>query len=132
MSAFRMHRASRRGFTLVEILAAALLLSIGLLAVLSAVQAGRETRLRALYLSIGRNIAQSKIDKLRSLPVDSLPAQAGAWQDSSLPQGNLVQVAVVPYPDAGQTHLYKGTVTVTWPEQKGTRKVRYETLIVRR
>lgn len=121
-----------RGFTLVEILAATLLLSIGLLAVMSAAQAARETQRRALYLSIGRNIAQSKIDRLRSTPISSITSQAGTSTDPSLPKGNSVQVAVSRYPNTGVPDLYKGTVTVTWPEHKGTRRIRYETLIVRR
>ncbi len=111
---------------------ACLLLSIGLLAVMSATRGARETQQRALYLSIGRGIAQSKIEKLRSAPVDSLAGLAGASQDSSLPAGNSVQVAVSSYPGAGNANLYRATVTVTWPEQKGTRKVQYETLIVRK
>jgi prepilin-type N-terminal cleavage/methylation domain-containing protein len=126
------HADCSRGFTLVEVLSAVLLLSIGLLAVLTADQASRETQQRAVYISIGRGIAQSKVEKLRAAPIDSLPSFAGSSQDSSLPSGNLIQVAVVGYPNPSCTSLYKCTVTVTWPEGRGTRKVCYETLIARR
>ncbi len=125
-------KKSARGFTLVEILAACLLLSIGLLAVLTAVRAARETQQRALYISIGRNIAQSKIDKARSMSLDDLNSLVGTTQDSSLPTVNSVTVGISRYPNPSQTHLYKVTVTVSWPEQKGTRRITYETLIARK
>jgi prepilin-type N-terminal cleavage/methylation domain-containing protein len=132
MNGIRGERQSARGFTLVEIIAACLLLSIGLLAVLAAVQAARETQQRALYLSIGRNIAQSKIEKARSMSIDNISSLAGTTQDSSLPAGNSVTISVSRYPDASQIHLYRVTVTVSWPEQKGTRRLTYETLIARK
>lgn len=132
MNGCHKRRQSMLGFTLVEILAACLLLSIGLLAVLTAVRAARETQQRALYLSIGRNIAQSKIDKARSMSVDNISSMAGTTQDSSLPAGNSITVSVNRYPDASQIHLYRVTVTVSWPEQRGTRRLTYETLIARK
>ena len=119
------------GFTLVEVLAAVLLLSIGLLAVLTADRAANETQLRAAYLSVGRNIAQSRIDDLRSAPIDSI-AGSGPVEDPNLPKGNQVNVAVTAYPAAGENDIYKAVVTVTWPEKRGTRKVCYETLITRK
>lgn len=122
----------RAGFTLVEILCAVVLLSIGLLAVMAASRGARETQQRALYLSIGRNIAQSKIGALRASSFDSLAGQAGTSTDGSLPAGNQIVVAADPYPDASETNLKKVTVTVTWPEGNGTRRIRYETLITRR
>lgn len=120
------------GFTLVEILSAVALLSIGLLAVLSAGRAARETQQRAVHLSIARGIAQSKVDQLRAKSFDSLPSMAGASTDASLPKGNQIVVAVSRYPDAGETNLYQATVTVTWPCSVGTRTVRYDTLIARK
>ena len=120
------------GFTLVEILCAVVLLSIGLLAVMTATQSSRDTQQRALYLSIGRNIAQSKIGTLRASSFDSLAGQAGTTSDSSLPAGNQVVVAVDPYPDGSEANLKRITVTVTWPEGKGTRRIRYDTLITRK
>jgi len=120
------------GFTLAEVLAAVMLLSIGLLAVVAASRAGREYEQRAVYIALGRNIAQGRIDKLRSLSVDSLPAQAGTTTSSSLPAGNAVQTTVVGYPGASETNMYKVAVRVSWPEANGTRSISYETIIVRK
>ena len=125
-------RMRQTGFTLVEVLAAVLLLSIGLLAVLTASRAARETQRRALYISIGRSVAQSRIEKLRSLPIEALAAQAGTTQDSSLPAGNSVQTTVEGYPTSTEANMRRVTVTVSWPEHSGTRTIRDETLIVRK
>lgn len=122
----------RNGFTLVEVLSAAVLMSIGLLAVLAASQAARDTQKRALYLSIGRNIAQSRIEKLRSLSIGLLDTQNGTTQDPSLPAGNSVQTVVEPYPTSNEPNMRRVTVTVRWPEGNGVRTVRYETLVVRK
>lgn len=111
---------------------AVLLLSIGLLAVVTATQASRDTQQRAIYLAAGRTIAQSKIDELRVAPTGSLLGMAGNSQSPSLPNGNSIQVSVSRYPDASQIHLYRATVTVNWSEARGTRRISYETLIVRK
>ena len=130
---FRHPRAMQKsGFTLVEVLSAVLLLSIGLLAVLTATRAARDTQQRALYLSIGNNIAQSKIDYIRSAPIDTIDAMDGSTSDSSLPKGNSIVTLVSRYPDNTETNIYKAAVTITWPEQKGTRRICYETLITRK
>lgn len=120
------------GYTLVEVLAAVLLLSIGLLAVMSAYQGARETQKRAIYLSIGRSVAQSRIEEMRTASFDSVMSYAGNTTDSSLPSGNSVVTSVIRYPTASETNCLKAKVTVTWPEGKGTRKIQYETLITRK
>lgn len=120
------------GYTLVEVLAAVLLLSIGLLAVLSAYQAARETQKRAIFLSIGRGVAQSRIEEIRTASFDNILSYVGSSNNSSLPSGNSVVTNVNRYPTASETNCYKVKVTVTWPEGKGTRKIQYETLISRK
>lgn len=120
-----------KGFTLVEVLAAALLLSIALLAVMTASQAARETQRRAVYLSIGRNIAQSKIETLRAASFDSLTSMGSSSQSPALPPGNSIAVTVSRYPTSTDKHLCRAQVTVSWPEARGTRTIRYEALIAR-
>jgi prepilin-type N-terminal cleavage/methylation domain-containing protein len=125
-------RMRQTGFTLVEVLAAVMLLSIGLLAVTAASKTARQYQERTVYIAVGRNIAQGRIDKLRSISIDSLPAQAGTTTSASLPAGNAIQTTVVGYPAAGETDMRRVVVRVSWPEAGGTRSINYETLIVRR
>ena len=72
------------------------------------------------------------MEALRTISFDSLAAQAATTSDSSLPAGNQVVVAVDSYPDASEANLKRATVTVTWPEGNGTRRIRYDTLITRK
>jgi len=119
----------RGGFTLVEVLAAAAILSFAVLAVISATQAARESQQRATYLAIGRNVAQSRIEELRGAAAGSVIPAKISNTEPSLPAGNKVLVQVAPYAGFGTSSLYWVSVTVTWPEGKGVRKVEYETLI---
>jgi prepilin-type N-terminal cleavage/methylation domain-containing protein len=125
-------RSRNGGFTLVEVLAAVLLLSIAILAIMSANTAARQAQQRAVGLSIGRNIAQSIVDQLRAAPIGTIKTAAFPTSDSSLPAGNSIAVSVTGYPTSPETNLYKALVTVSWPEAAGTRRIQYETLIARR
>lgn len=125
-------RSRNGGFTLVEVLAAVLLLSIAILAIMSANTAARQAQQRAVGLSIGRNIAQSIVDQLRAAPIDNIKTATFPASDSSLPAGNSIAVSVTGYPTSGETNLFKALVTVSWPEAESTRRIQYETLIARR
>ena len=123
--------SKRGGFTLVEVLAAVLILSISLLAIITAMAAARDMQRRTVYIAVGRNIAQSRIEQLRAAPIDTISTMAGTGTNASLPAGNTVTTSVSPYPDALQTSLYLVQVTVAWTEGRGVRTIRYETLIAR-
>ena len=125
-------RAKNCGFTLVEVLAAAVLLSIGLMGIVAANQVSDESQRRAVYLSIGRNIAQSKIEELRYRSIDSLGSSTSTSVDSSLPRGNSISTSIAPYPNSSSTDFYKAKVTVSWPEGAGVRRICYETFISRK
>ncbi|MEN6355959.1 MAG: prepilin-type N-terminal cleavage/methylation domain-containing protein [Armatimonadota bacterium] len=114
------------GFTLVEVLAAVLLLSIGLLAVLSAGSAARQTQQRAMRMAIGRLAAQSAVERLRSNQSYTLPSS----DVTGLPSGNKISISVSSVSGSrSATKLTYASVTVTWPEGSGTQKVFYETYI---
>lgn len=121
-----MNTSRNGGFTLVEVLAAVLLLSIGLLAVLSTGRAAQETQQRAVRMSIGRLAAQSAIERLRSNQSYTLPSSTVA----GLPSGNKIEMNVSSVSGSrSSTNLTYACVTVTWPEGGGTQKVFYETYI---
>lgn len=120
------------GFTLVEVLAAVMLLSVGLLAVLSAGEAARDTQQRAICMSAGRIVAQAKVEEARATSFGLLNQLVGSSTDPSLPPGNSVVVAVAPYTNSAgdpDPNLKRYSVTVTWPEGAGRRSIVYETLI---
>jgi prepilin-type N-terminal cleavage/methylation domain-containing protein len=133
----QIQRASRRpadpitaGFTLVEVLAAVVLLSVGLLAILTASEAARDAQRRALYISAGRDIAQSKMEWVRCEKHYRVDGYTESGTDPSLPAGNSVKLVVSRYPDPYQeeTDMFRAVVTVTWPEGKGNRTISYDSL----
>lgn len=123
-------RRKRRqgGYTLVEVLASVVILSIGLLAIVSSMQASRDSQQRARCMTIAKNIAQSQIEGLRSLPWAQVKTQPDT-SDPSLPSGNTISVTVSNYPNSSSTNLVLATVVVRWPENSGSRAWTYETLI---
>lgn len=109
-----------------------MLLSVGLLAVITASRAARDSQTRAVYMAQGRALAQSKLDAARTASFDGIPDLACNTSDSSLPAGNSVKIAVARYPNNSVSHCYRIQVTVSWPESKGTRTIFYETLVTRK
>ena len=125
--------STSRGFTLVEVLAAVLLLSIGLMAIISAMAASRDSQSRARRIFIARHVAQGKVEELRAASLTDLTNLVGqaASTDPSLPPGNSVTVLVARYPDISEDRIFRTVVAVNWPEGRGTRTIRYETLITK-
>jgi len=125
--------STSRGFTLVEVLAAVLLLSIGLMAIISAMAASRDSQTRARRIFIARHIALSGIEELRAASAGGIAGLCGqtVTQDPSLPPGNSVKVLVARYPDISEDKIFRAVVSVSWPEGRGTRTIRYETLITK-
>ena len=120
------------GFTLVEVLAAVVLLSIAMLAILTANSASRSTQQRVAGLATGRNVADSIITQIRAAPFDSVTTKSFPKNDPSLPSGNSITVSISKYPTSSENNLLKAVVKVSWPEANGTRTLQYNTLIARR
>ena len=70
--------ADRRGFTLIEVIAAIMLLSIGLLAVAGLGVVAAKTTRRGSTQTLAAAIAQSRFDSLSSLPCASLAANGAS------------------------------------------------------
>ena len=95
--------------------------------------ASRDSQSRARRIFIARHIALSGIEELRATSASSIPGLYGqtVTQDSSLPAGNSVTVLVAHYPDISEDKIFRVVVAVSWPEGRGTRTIRYETLITK-
>ena len=119
------------GFTLVELLVAVVIMSIGVLALMTAMAASRDAQNRAMYIAVASNIAQGKIEQARNTKFDQLLLLAGTSSDPSLPAGNQIQVTVANYPVL-ELNQYQVQVTVMWPEANGQRTISYETLIAKK
>ncbi|GLC26248.1 hypothetical protein rosag_27610 [Roseisolibacter agri] len=86
--------ADRRGFTLIEVIAAIILLSIGLLAVAGLGVVAAKTTRRGSTQTLAAAIAQSRFDSLSSLPCATL-ATAGATSGTSTTRGVVEKWRVV-------------------------------------
>lgn len=109
-----------------------MILSVVLISTIGAMAASRETQRRASFIAVGRSIAQSKIEQMRSANFAKYPEMTGVSTDPSLPSGNSIQVSASEYPNVGQNQIYHVQVTITWPEGAGVRTVNYETLVAQR
>ena len=82
----RPRAADRRGFTLIEVIAAIILLTIGLLAVAGLGVVAAKTTRRGSTQTLAAAIAQSRFDSLSSLPCYTLAA-AGATSGTATIRG---------------------------------------------
>ena len=121
-----------QGFTLAEVLVAVMILSVVLITTIGAMAAARETQRRASNIALGRSIAQSRIEQMRSASCGKYPTMTGVSADSSLPAGNTVSVSASEYPNESQQQIYLVQVTVSWTEGSGVRNIHYETLVAQR
>lgn len=111
--------ARRRGFTLVEVVVAIFLLSVGVLALVGSGRvAAASVRQAALELRVAQ-LVQDEVERLRTLPVDSLrdgvasrPAGDALWTVQDSGAYLRVELIVAARPEAGRTlgdtvHVYR-------------------------
>lgn len=122
---------SRRGFTLPEILVATVLLSIGILAVLSSITVARQTQARLARMTSARVVANSMMEELRSVPLSTLDGLSTTSTSNMLPAGNQVLVTATRYPDEDHTRSLRVLVRVQWPEGSTTDEIIRESIIAR-
>ena len=103
-----MTHARRGGFTLIEIVVAALVLVMGVLALLGSNRVATMSAQRASLELRAAQLIQEQTERLRTLPIDSLRTGAGSY-----PSGNAswivtdsgaylrVEIAVLSRPEAG-------------------------------
>jgi prepilin-type N-terminal cleavage/methylation domain-containing protein len=103
-------RREGRGFTLVEVLVAATILAVCLLAIITAIPVGFRNIAYAGHVSKGVALAQQKLEELKA---GSFPPAGGNQTNAEFTiSWSVTSVGFSSGPD----DLRKVTVTVTWPQ----------------
>jgi hypothetical protein len=104
------------------------ILSIALLGIMSAISVAQDTQGRAVRMAVARDIAIDETERFRAMGSVSIAQPTPPYSSPDLPPGNNVTRTTSEYPNVGSDKLWRATVTVTWPEGKGSRTIRYDTL----
>lgn len=72
MSSFQKYLKRENGFTFIELLAAILVLTLGVFAVVSMFEMGLKTSTRASVRTVATNLANELLEKARNMPFDSI------------------------------------------------------------
>jgi prepilin-type N-terminal cleavage/methylation domain-containing protein len=118
----------RRGYTLVEVLVAVSILSIVLIGIMAAINVAQDTQDRAMNIAAARDIAVSRLETYRNLSPVQFGTVPASDISAALPTGNSIACSVASY-GGTNTFIYRATVSVSWPEGKGSRTVSYESLL---
>ncbi len=127
----RLKRLSQRrdgkGFSLIELIFAMVLLSVGLLGIAAVFPLGTRFVSAGKVTSTAVALAGEKMEELESLPLDSPSLQAGSYSDQIDPYTRSWTIAD-DTPMLGVKHLQ---VTTSWQSPRGTRQVTLETYVFR-
>lgn len=110
-------RRAPRGFTLVEVLVALMILVIGILGVVQILVPGMRTITKAKYQRIATNFADAELNQMKKaffLNITSAKFPSPVTV-SGLPGSNQATVTIAPYPNSDSTKLKRVTIDVTWP-----------------
>ena len=120
-----MHSKKPHGFTLIEVLVALVILSIALLALAGLMATTTKNNAAGGHLSEAATYAQDMLERIRSIPVDTLVGAiaAGALQTDQPALGSTGtpyytrtwSYETVPVPNSPQ-FLEKITITVSWAD----------------
>ncbi len=111
-----------KGFTLLEVLIATIILTVGMIAILWAFNTGLFATTDVENVDLALNIAQAKMEQIKNTPFASL-ADSGPTADSNFPNFNLtVNVA------EGQNPM-QIDVTVAWQVKGGQTSITLTTLV---
>ena len=105
---------NKEGFTLVEIMVAMIVLSIGLLSFFALNMAIIKSNVFSKAITYATNLAQEKIEQLKNTPYASITNQTetGIGLNNAFTRTTTVQEGVP------QANMKTITVTVTWQEMK--------------
>jgi type IV pilus assembly protein PilV len=114
---------TQRGFTLIEVLVAVIVLSVGILAVFRLFPAGLRSQTQNRMQTAAAFHAQEKLEQLACLPFTDSDWDAGthptAGPERVGPSGQWTRSWQVEVMDAPLDDLKRVTVTVTWAQGSG-------------
>jgi type IV pilus assembly protein PilV len=116
-----------RGFSLVELLFAMILLSIGLLGVASVFPLGTRFVSAGKITSTAVALAGEKMEELQSMPANSLSLNEGTYSDDVAPYTRSWTITD-DTPMTGMKHIQ---VSTSWESPQGTRQVTLDTYVFR-
>ena len=114
----------RRGFILIEVIAALTVLVIGAVGVFALLTMSIQSDSQTADSATARDIAQQQIEQIRCS--NALPTPSTVDVSSQLP-GGACSTTVTTQQAPGQTTLDLVTVTVTWTENNGIHTLTLET-----
>ncbi len=120
--------------TLVEILVACVILSIGLLAFVTASQASRLQLAKSSYYTLAAQAADSEIKDCEGSGFSGLTAGKTTYNVTGIPGGKMTVVIGPLDGNASNTNIVEVDVTVSWPSPPGATTgggaLVYSTLVV--
>jgi len=130
---------NRRGFTLIECIAAVLILGVGLVGVAGSMTAALLSNQKASDMQLAISIAQSTIEEMRSqgfgsVTYDDFPATATQTTEPELADLHAgTRTIVITNNYGGNTRLKKVAVTVSWRGRNATPvSITLETIVTNR
>ena len=144
------YRRVRRGFSLIELLVAVLILGLALISLSQLYLAGMWTTQKARYLSLATQRAQAEMERAQELGILNLTQGASVYPtpeytpyffgrgvtftEDNLPEGRgIVTWSVYPHNTTGNQYLLKVDIFLTWQGAARTRsKVHLTTLLTNR
>jgi prepilin-type N-terminal cleavage/methylation domain-containing protein len=118
---------ARSGFTLIELMIAVAVLSVGLLAVITAILASVSLERQSKELTIAKNATELQMQRLRGLPFADVAALAGTTQNFEVAtlkpaQGDTNgcgEITVAAHAGVVNGNLFDITVRVVWQGNRG-------------
>jgi type IV pilus assembly protein PilV len=120
-----------KGFTLIEVMIALLILSIGLLGMAGLQIAATRSNSFSNQMTIGITLAQDRLEELRNLKYDNAQLGVGSHTDTDNPIRSLGDMGFNrswTVSEDAANHLKTITVTLQWPDPDNTHRVQFITV----
>lgn len=105
-----------KGFTLIEVMIAMIILAIGLLSFFALNVAIMKSNVMGKMMTAATNLAQEKIEELKNTPYASITS--GTQTENNIGLNNAFTRSTTVQSNVPQTNMKTITVTVSWSEMK--------------